>query len=267
LYRFDFEECGWQAFHEKERNQHGYTHSQYPGIVFNYPIPLPNQENISLPDSEGALRFQAYATKVRFCDMQTTPHIKESNIENFLQLGLNDERKSATYRPPWQRIIYHQGYRAGFLVLNISFEDLDLDKEDELSLVAMSRDEVPRTAPPTEGWNVYQGLGPVEIVWNLGRKHQWLPKKLADSIPSPNVDVDPVTDAKAENGDAIWDEYRFHEGQVYELYNVLLLRKRGVVGGSPWKGQQEGWERIGVGKMHWSAFHHAGPVMESFLLR
>jgi len=36
---------------------------------------------------------------------------------------------------------------------------------------------------------------------------------------------------------------------------------------SPWNGLQEGWERIGVGKMHWCAFHHAGPEMESFLLR
>ncbi|KAE9372668.1 HET-domain-containing protein [Stipitochalara longipes BDJ] len=267
LYRLDFEECGWQSFYEKERNQHGYMHAQYPGIIFNYPIPLPDQEIISLPDSEGALRFQAYANKVRFCDINTTPHIKESSIENFLQLGLNDERRSANYRPPWQRIVYHQGYRAGFLVLNIPFEDLDLDKQDELSLVAMSRDEVPRTAPPTEGWDLYQALGPVEIVWNLGRNLQWLPKKLAESITPPNEDVDPVTDPKAENCDAVWDEYRFDKKEPFELYNVLLVRKRGAVGENPWNDDQEGWERIGVGKMHWSAFHHAGPAMESFLLR
>jgi Heterokaryon incompatibility protein (HET) len=269
LYRFDFETCGWQSFYEKEKNQHGYTHQQYPGIIFNYPIPLPNQEIISIPDSEGALRFQAYSNKVRFCDMNRTPHIKQSSIENHLQLGLNDEEKSGTYRPPWQRIIYHQGYRAGFLVLNMSFEDLDLEKQEDLSLVAVSRDEIPRTAPPTEGWDIYQALGPVELTWNLGRKLQWLPNTLADSIPSANEDVDPVTDRKAENGDALWDEFRFDNKGIFGLYNVLLLRKREVENGEqiPWKEEREGWERIGVGKMHWSAFHHAGAKMESFLLR
>ena len=265
LYRFDFEACGWQSFYEKERNQHGYTHDQYTGIVFNYLVPLPNQEVISLPNREGALRFQAYANKVRFCDMDTTPHIKESSIEHFLQLGVNDERRSANYRPPWQRIIYHQGYRAGFLVLNIPFDDLNLDKQNDLTLVAMSRDEVPRTAPPTEGWDVYQGLGPVEIVWSQGRKLQWLPEKLAKSIPTPNENIDPDTHPKGENGDALWDEYRFNKWEPFQLYNVLLLRKRDR--GSEWNDERECWERVGVGKMHCSAFHHAGPEMESFLLR
>jgi hypothetical protein len=267
LYRFDFEECGWESLHDKERNQHGYLHSQYPGIVFNYPIPLPNQQITSLPDTEGALRFQAYANKVRFCDMNTTPHMKESSIENFLQLGLNDEGRSATYRPSWQKIIYHQGYRAGFLVLNIPFEDLDLS-ENGFSLIAISRDEIPRTSPPTEGWDIYHALGPVELLWNLGRKLQWLPSKLAETIQSPNEEVEPDVSPKAENGDAVYDEYRF-QSMFFDLYNVILVRKRGKEGKgekSPWK-EQEGWERIGVGKMHWSAFHHAGPEMESFLLR
>lgn len=269
LYRFDFEKCGWQSHYEEERNQHGYTHNQYPGIVFNYPIALPNQEIISLPDSEGALRFQAYANRVLFCDMKTTPHIKESRVEKFLQLGLNDEDRSANYRRSWQRIIYHQGYRAGFLVLNIPFEDLDLEKQDDLSMVAVSRDEIPRTAPPPEGWEIYRALGPVELTWNLGRRLQWLPNKLADSVPPPNENVDPVTESKAENGDAVWDEFRFDNKGFYGLYNVILLRKNCVAKGgeSSWQEEQDGWERIGVGKMHWSAFHHAGPEMESFLLR
>jgi hypothetical protein len=274
LYRFDFEECGWESIYDKERNQHGYTHTQYPDIVFNYPIPLPNQEVMSLPDSEGALRFQAYCNKIRFCDMNTTPHVKETGVEKYLQLGLNDRGRSATYRPSWQRIIYHQGYRAGFLFLNIPFEDLNLSKQDDLSLVALSRDEIPRTAPPSEGWDLFRALGPVELVWNLGRKLQWLPSKLAESIQMPNEEVDPDVKPKAENGDAFYDEYRYQSG-IFELYNVILVRKREQKGETceertekgPWNGNQEGWERIGVGKMHWSAFHHAGPEMESFLLR
>jgi hypothetical protein len=31
--------------YDKERNPRGYTHKEYPGIVFNCPIPLPNQES------------------------------------------------------------------------------------------------------------------------------------------------------------------------------------------------------------------------------
>lgn len=118
--------------------------------------------------------------------MNTTPHVKESGVEHYLQLGLNDRGRSATYRPSWQRIIYHQGYRAGFLFLNIPFEDLDISKVDNLSLVALSRDEIPRTAPPNEGWDLFRDLDPVKIVWGLGSKLQWLPSKLAESIQMPN---------------------------------------------------------------------------------
>jgi hypothetical protein len=89
----------------------------------------------------------------------------------------------------------------------------------------------------------------------------------------PNEEADPDVKPKAENGDAFYDECRYQSG-IFELYNVILVRKREQKGEtceegtekSPWNGG-EGWERIGVGKMHWSAFHHAGPEMESFLLR
>jgi hypothetical protein len=134
--------------------------------------------------------------------MSTTPHVKESGVENYLQPGLNGIGRSAIYRPSWQRIIEHQGYNAGFLVLNIPFVDLDLSKQDDLSLIALSRDEIPRTAPPNEGWDVYRGLGPVDLVWNVGQKLQWMPSKLAESIQMPNEEVDPNVEPKVENGDA-----------------------------------------------------------------
>jgi hypothetical protein len=255
LYHFDFEERGWQDKYDDERNQHGYTHEQYPGIVFNYPIPLPGQGIFEIPDCEGALRFQAYSNQVQFCDMRTTEHVSQAGHQQFLQIGLEDESRSATFRPPWQRIIYHQGYRAGFLMLNIPFEEIDTENQGELVLVAMSRDEIPRTAPPTESWDVYKALGPVEMVWNVGRKQQWMTEKLHQSIQGPDESVAPTTSPIAENGDAIWDEYRFQE-TVYALYNVLLLRKNG-----------QAWERVGVGKMHYHAFHHAVPKMDTFLLK
>ncbi len=79
---------------------------------------------------------------------------------------------------------------------------------------------------------------------------------------------------KAENGDAFYDECRFQRG-IFELYDVILVRKREKKGEtceegteeSPWKGEQRGWERVGVGKIHWSAFHHGAPEMKNFLLR
>jgi hypothetical protein len=47
------------------------------------------------------------------------------------------------------------------------------------------------------------------------------------------------------------------------LYIVLLSGKRAVSKGAG----QEGWERIGVGKVHWSAFYHAESEMDNLLLR
>jgi Heterokaryon incompatibility protein (HET) len=268
LYRFDWEERNWKTLYEEERNQHSYSHNEYPGILFNYPIPLPNQQLHSLSDTAGALHFQAYSNKVRFCDMNNTPHVKESSVENYLQLGLHDENRSATHRPPWQRIIYHQGYRAGFLCLNISFDDLDLSKHEELILVAVSRDEIPRTAPPREGWPTYRVLSPVDLSYHISHKEQWHPDKLAARIKPPNEQVDPDIKPKSETGDAKWDEGRFVNPVIHGLYNVLLLRKkRGKETEKPWGQLVDGWERIGVGKMHFHVFHHAGPEMKIFLLR
>jgi hypothetical protein len=110
---------------------------------FQLPDSPPEPGISSIPDGEVALLFQAYSNTVRFCDMNTTPHTKESNVDNCLQLSLNNEDRSATSKPLWQWIIYHQGYRAGFLALNVPFKDLDLEKQDDLSPVAVSRMRFP----------------------------------------------------------------------------------------------------------------------------
>ena len=256
LYRFDFEQDGWDVRFDTEKNQHAYIHEQYPGVFFNYPVPLPDQELMVIPDEAGVIRFQAHTNKVRFCDMRTTDFVQQFGVDQFLQIGLGDEDRSANYRPPWQRIIYHQGYRAGFLMLNIPFDDVDLEDQEGYSLVAMSRDELPRIPPPREPWEVYRMLGPVELHWNLARKEQWIPEKLNQTIVPPNETVTPDVSPKPENGDAIWDEYRFNNDAIYPLYNVLLIQKRGKLS-----------ERIGVGKIHYHAFHHARPEMSVILLK
>jgi hypothetical protein len=115
-----------------------------------------------------------------------------------------------------------------------------------------------------EGWSIYCAFGPFELTWNFGRKPQWLPNELAESIPPPNEGADPVAHPKAENGEAVWGEYRFDiEGFFGWLYIVLLSGKRAVSKGA----RQEGWERIGVRKMHWSAFYHVESEMDNLLLR
>lgn len=255
-HKFDFEELGWKSNYDEKRNQHGYTHELYPGIIFNYPIDLPHEKIIDLPDTKGALHFKTYSNRVQFCDMNVTEYIQQYEAQPFLQIGLEDEKRSANYRSPRQRIIYHQGYRAGFLVLNVCFEEIDLDKAEDLRMVAMSRDEVPHTALPPSELSNYKMLQPVYITYACGSREQWDPEQLHASISKPNESVTPVTRPKSENGDAKWDEFRY-EDVLFPLYNVLLLRKRG----------ENVWERIGVGKMHYHAFHHARPKMDLFDLR
>lgn len=74
-------------------------------------------------------------------------------------------------------------------------------------------------------------------------------------VAPPNQDVDRATDAVVENGDAHWDSNRFGS-YLYVLYNVLLLQEQ----------ERGGYERIGVGKMHWQALHHAGATREHIRL-
>ena len=243
-YRLRYDEWGWKTIIDPDRNQHAYTHEQYPGVHFNYPIMLPGQESIRLPDDEGVLYFQAQSARVRFCDMKTTTPIKEAGVESFVQIGLQDEQRSANYRPPWRRILYHQGYRVGSLVLNIPFEDLDLETDNLYKLIAMSRDEEPRVAPPRETWPVYRALGPVEIQRHVGYENQYVQEGLKISLP--NEDAEPETGLWTESGDAHWDRGRF-EGVIYPLYNVLLVKREEEIFS----------QRVGVGKIHHHAFHHA----------
>ncbi|GJN74266.1 hypothetical protein PCL_09135 [Purpureocillium lilacinum] len=238
-------EDGWVVKHDEEYNRHIYSHDAYPGVRFTYPVNLPGQDINDLPDTNGVLIFSAHVVPIVPCDMTNTT-FKMTLEYRFLQLGLNDESRSANYRPPWQRIVYHQGYRAGFLTLN---NETLLPTEDdgcEYHLAAISRGSLPHIPPPPPGWDAYWGYEPRKIQeslfdeeWRLG------PSKLI----VPDETAEPSTrKSQNEEGDPHWDAGRFQGISVFDVYEVLLLRTADGLS-----------RRMGAGKMSYCAFSAARP--------
>ncbi|WDK19759.1 hypothetical protein CGRA01v4_11046 [Colletotrichum graminicola] len=155
----DTEDDGWAVEHDEERNRHVYPHPAYQNARFTYPVSLPGQTVDDRPDGAGMLHFMAHAVPVVACDMGQEP-FKMAIEDRHLQIGYNDEDRSANYRPPWQRIVYHhQGYRAGFLSLNAP-----------LRPVGRRRTAEPRTAPPSNengdphwGQGQFNGVGVIDV--------------------------------------------------------------------------------------------------------
>lgn len=247
----DYEGRGWTVYFDEARNQHLFSHEAYPGIPFTYPIYLPDQEVADIPADDGSLYFETNVVPARFCDMATTEFVQAPIQDTFFQIGVNDESRSANYRPPWKRILYHQGYRAGFLSLNVSGVWLDLDGQEEYSLVAMSRDGLSHIAPPPVGWDLYRRAEPhimqIEMFQNEWRSGSRPPDP-------PNETVVPSAGPTNETGDPHWDKGRFGPVAVYDVYNVLLLKRVG-----------RSFVRIGIGKVNWCAFRCAKP--ETRLIR
>ncbi|KAK4184347.1 heterokaryon incompatibility protein 6, OR allele [Podospora australis] len=260
LWHPDFEDLGWKSACHVDRNEHMYYHEAYPGLRFSYPISLPDQKICTRPlgSNFDTLAFVARTAPVRFVDIIAEGHVQEPLQHRYIQLGINDADRSANFRPDWKRIIYHQGYRAGFLSLNIPFADIDVSSHDKYFLVAMSMDELPRIAPPTEGWDRYWGMEP-PLIQRYWYQQEWPegPRELV--LPDP--DVKPDTGCRNENGDPYWDEDRFGHALGFRIYNVLLLEEYE---------DDEGlsrYQRIGVGKMQRMAFNHAKPVVETIVLK
>ncbi|KAF4963620.1 hypothetical protein FSARC_8405 [Fusarium sarcochroum] len=264
LLHLDFEERGWEVEHDKVRNQHIFVHEAYPGVRLEYPISLPGQSIIELPSDDGTLYFRARVARARFCDMTTTKRLAPIQ-DKFLQIGLNDEDRSANNRRPWQRIIYYQGYRAGCLSLNVPIEELNLsshsteseqrkDSQESYSLVAISRDGLSYIAPPPIGWNMYWAGDPVMIQEKILRD-EWMPP--GNPLPVANEDVTPDESKANETGDPQWDEGRFGGVGILDVCNVLLLREM----------EGEFSERIGVGKISYCAFYAAKPGNELVMLK
>lgn len=198
-------------------------------------------------------------------------------FDPFLQIGLNDEARSIGRRP-WEHIIYHQGYRAGYLSLNMPLSSLlqGDDDDDEYSnyrLVAMSRDMVPHIAPPVGGWDMYWSMDLRSLQADLLYDLEWGPEEKRLTVYGPHVDAEPYQQAVHENGDPKWENQRFGNPSLLNVYNVLLIRRRRP-GGSG-KDEEPGalgrgleWdERIGVGKMSSFAFWHAHPTTSLVVLR
>lgn len=255
LLKVDNPDDGWNNIKDEAKNEHIFTHDAYPGLRFSYPISLPGAPLIERPSSDGTLYFEARTAAARFSDMPTTAFIQDNLAQNFFQIGLNDEAQSANYRPPWQRIIYHQGYRAGSLSLNVPLAEFDLAAPDCYSLVAMSRDSLSHIAPPRAGWDWYWRNDPRILQYGLYFSEEW-DEDHEMAVRPPDFTTQPDLSVRNENGDPQWDEARFGDVAIFDVYNVLLVRNRG-----------EWSERVGVGKVNFRAFHFAGPKKEIIVLR
>ncbi|KAK6076903.1 hypothetical protein SCUP234_06972 [Seiridium cupressi] len=236
---------GWVVNRDEDCNRHIYSHDNYPGVKFSYPVNLPGQKIDFRPVMGGALMFYAHVVSIVSCDMKKTA-FKMKIEDRFMQLGINDEDCSANYRPLWRRIVYHQGYRAGFLTLHD--ETVPAEGDDcKYHLAAITRGSLPHVPPPPPGWDAYWGLEPREVQaivldeeWKSG------PSKL--NVPGPQETVEPSTRPQNEDGDPHWDYARFNAMAICDVYDVLVLMTR--------KGMSQ---RIGAGKISYCAFSAACP--------
>ncbi|KAK1589881.1 uncharacterized protein LY79DRAFT_516979 [Colletotrichum navitas] len=215
----DMEDDGWAVEHDEGRNRHVYSHPAYQNARFTYPASLPGQTVDDRPDGAGMLYFMAHAVPVVACDMAQEPFKMEIE-DRHLQIGYNDEDRSANYRPPWQRIVYHQGYRAG------------------------------TTWPPSRAAASHTCRRRRPAGTPTGAR---TPIRSSTSFSTrtsvPNETAEPRTaPPDNENGDPHWDEGRFNGVGVIDVYDVLLLRDRDGVS-----------ERIGGGKVNYCAFWAARP--------
>ncbi|KAK0752744.1 heterokaryon incompatibility protein-domain-containing protein [Schizothecium vesticola] len=252
---------GWIHARDTDRNEHYYTHPAYPGLRFTYPATLPSQMLVTRAAPDGALFFVARTVPARLVDMATTPHNPVPGVDDFLQIGVGDDGGSShRRRRPWEHIIYHQGYRAGFLARHAA-----LDATARYALVAMSRDTVPGIAPPMGGWDAYWGLTPRRAQHMAFYEWEWGDEGERMPVLGPNRHDDgdePYRGGGYENGDPRWDTARFGSPYMLDVYNVLLLeRKKDEDDGREW------WERVGVGKMNSYAFWHAKPDEGMIVLR
>ncbi|KAM0342636.1 hypothetical protein ACHAPU_009366 [Fusarium lateritium] len=258
LLHFEYEEQGWKIEHDNVRNQHVYLHEAYPGVRLDSPMCLPGESIAELPCKDNALYFRAKVVPARLCDKPATAYQASPIQDNFLQIGLNDEDCSANARAPWQRIVYHQGYRAGSLTLNVPLEDLDIPSTSETTsekyfFAAITRHGLPHMAPAPIGWDRYWGLDPMLFQQKVFME-EWTDQGAAP--PGPDEGVEPDCEKVNETGDPRWDMGRFGTATVLDVCDVLLLReKEGVC------------ERVGVGKVSFCAFCAAKPEVEMVVLK
>ncbi|KAK3311960.1 heterokaryon incompatibility protein-domain-containing protein [Apodospora peruviana] len=265
----NFNRSGWELeSDDKDRNEHIYVHrTAYPGLRFSYPISLPNEPLLERPDpKDGTLFFSARSVYARFYDISSSETFSANEFivpgrleHEYLQIGLNSNsettpreiHRSATRLRPWQHVIYHQGYRAGFLYLNVPDSEIDLSDHENYELVAVSRDSIPHIAPPAQGWDVYWKSHPAMMQDHIYFREEWGDAESLVAMPEIDFSKGPETYTVSENGDPKWDEGRFGPVTWLDVYNVLLVRRKET-------GRVLA-ERIGVGKVSVNAFRYAKP--------
>lgn len=236
---------GWVVKHDEEYNRHIYIHDAYPGVKFTYPVDLPGQIIRDRPDMNGVLFLSAHVVPIVPCDMEKTT-FKMKLEDRFFQLGINDESRSSNYRPGWQRIIYHQGYRAGFLTLNNETLPTEGDDDCKYHLAAITRGSLPNVPPPPGGWDQYWSIEPRRIQDDLFDE-EW---RLGPSTYNvPDETAEPSTRNQNEDGDPHWDNGRFNGISAFDVYDVLLIKTAG-------NGLSR---RMGAGKISYCAFGAARP--------
>ena len=258
VFHLDNSSDGWTHCRDTDRNEHYYTHAAYANLRFTYPATLPSQKLLPRVAPDGAIFFVARSVPAHFVDISTTPHNPAPGVNPFLQIGINDSSRT---RRPWEHVIYHQGYRAGFLSLNVPLSSVDTATDGKYAFVAMSRDTIPSIAPPLGGWEAYWDFEPRKAQalafyeWEWGDEGERMP------VLGPHEDArEPYRGSVLENGDPYWDAARFGNPYMLDVYNVLLLERKEEDG--------EKWlERVGVGKMNCFAFWHAKPTEGMVVLR
>ncbi|KAF5673849.1 hypothetical protein FHETE_3236 [Fusarium heterosporum] len=258
LLHFEYEEQGWRIEQDNVRNQHVYLHEAYPGVRLDSPMSLPGESIVELPSKDSTLYFRAKAVPARLCDKPATAHQASPIQDNFLQIGLNDEDCSANARKPWQRILYHQGYRAGSLTLNVPLQDLNIPCTSETTsekyfFAAITRHGLPHMAPMPIDWDRYWSIDPMLFQQKVVME-EWTDH--GDAPPEPDEGVEPDCEKVNETGDPRWDTGRFGAPVVFDVCDVLLLRKKEGV-----------CERVGVGKVSFCAFYAAKPEVEMIVLK
>ncbi|KAK4178050.1 heterokaryon incompatibility protein-domain-containing protein [Triangularia setosa] len=258
LYHLGGYNDGWKDERDTSRNEHYFSHSAYPGLRFTYPTNLPSQPLLPRHTPDGTLHFTAHTVPAHFTDMSTTTPKPMPIEDEFLQIGLNDAAKSSPgSRRPWEYIIYHQGYRAGFLSLNIPCPAV-VSASTSYTLVAMSIDTIPQIAPPVCGWDFYWKMTPRELQASIFLDQEWGKSRRKWTV---YVDAPPSSSTVKEDGDPHWDGRRYGNPAVIDVYNVLLLETKVGENGERWQ------ERTGVGKMFAGAFCMTKPDVERIALR
>jgi hypothetical protein len=92
MFHLDNPDNGWTHCRDTGRNEHYYTHAEYPNLRFTYPATLPSsQELMPRVAPDGTIFFVTRIAPARFVDIAT---------RTTLLRGLTPFFRSASTKPP-----------------------------------------------------------------------------------------------------------------------------------------------------------------------